>query len=724
MRILYAFIFILLPGIPMAQHASVNALDFNGTSDYVEIPHNSAFNPGTNFTVEAWINADAWASQSWQNTIVSKDMWSSISEGWVIRCGNSGRVSFNLALNSNGNWYEIISGPLLTTGKWYHVAGTYNGTIMRLFVNGKEAATLTQAGTITPTTAPVKLGNIAMTGQSRYFNGKIDEVRIWKTDLSEATIRQYMCRRLDATHPNYNNLIANYKLNAGTGSVIHDSGPSAYNGTRYGPVWTVSGAPLGDKSANLYPVSWTGQQFKFGHPNGDSVNISSVTNSPQGIHIYYIDSMPNYTTTPAGVVSFYPSRYYGVYPTSGSSVTFTDTYYYDGYPGISNQGKLNLSHRTDNADSTWAGITVTLDTLQKTIIRTAAVSGEFILGRNDEINPFMLNSPANNSVFTIQGGAGQTIPFNWFSTETQKGAKPEYRWLLDHDTADFSTPLSIKLSSSAGADTTLPVNYIDLAVAMASAGLFYGDTLHGKWTVRATAGPIIRHATSAFDIDIVRGILSSDLMYSFTLDQPDNDTIEVMEGGDSLTVFNWKRAKSTAGTEIGYNIDIAGYSGNLSTPLGTFTADQSGMDTLVTLTDSVLADMIKTAGIPKGQTYQFKWRAKAAIGLLTGYSSDSNYVYMRWVEDPFKSVGEIGGESNITVYPNPAADKVHIVLNSQTRYDLIQLLDFDGRLLQTAKPENGSAVMELPSDLSNGIYILRVSGESGNIQKRLAIISH
>jgi hypothetical protein len=76
--------------------------------------------------------------------------------------------------------------PLSAT-TWYHCAFTYDGTNSALYVNG-VACTLT--GVTTPQTGTPSIVRVGSWGSGEYFNGQIDDVRIYNRALTQAEITQ------------------------------------------------------------------------------------------------------------------------------------------------------------------------------------------------------------------------------------------------------------------------------------------------------------------------------------------------------------------------------------------------------------------------------------------------------------------------------------------------------------------------------------------------------
>src|SRR5213078_4654919 len=78
----------------------------------------------------------------------------------------------------------------LTANTWAHLAFTYDGATMRLYVNGTQVASRAQTGAIQTSTNPLQIGGDSLYGQ--YFAGRIDEVRIYNRALSAAQIQNDM----------------------------------------------------------------------------------------------------------------------------------------------------------------------------------------------------------------------------------------------------------------------------------------------------------------------------------------------------------------------------------------------------------------------------------------------------------------------------------------------------------------------------------------------------
>jgi hypothetical protein len=167
-----------------------NALDFDGIDDKVDVGNPAGLQiSGNNITVEAWVYPTTWASLVWQGNVVNQEN-NSTNDGFMLRVGESGKINFGVG-TANTSWYELNTGSnVLSLNAWTHIAGTYDGTTLKIYKDG------VQVGTSTVSAGAVVAGNVALTigarRTDRFFSGKIDEVRIWTVTRTAAELTQGM----------------------------------------------------------------------------------------------------------------------------------------------------------------------------------------------------------------------------------------------------------------------------------------------------------------------------------------------------------------------------------------------------------------------------------------------------------------------------------------------------------------------------------------------------
>jgi uncharacterized protein (TIGR03437 family) len=164
-----------------------DALSFNGTSSYVDLGMPSALQSTGSMTWSAWIYAKANPSDDGQIIAMSTN-----GSGWQLKTSpDTGVRTFGIAVSPDGNTHaQRYSKTVLALKKWYHVAGVYNAAAKTLdiYVNGVlDDGVL--IGTVPATQVlPAVHATIGMRSGGYYFNGTIDNVRVYSRALAAAEI--------------------------------------------------------------------------------------------------------------------------------------------------------------------------------------------------------------------------------------------------------------------------------------------------------------------------------------------------------------------------------------------------------------------------------------------------------------------------------------------------------------------------------------------------------
>lgn len=152
-------------------------VSFDGTDDKIDCGNNSSIQiTGTAITLEAWIYPTAWNTNAYDGNVICKED-NSGNNGYMLRVGAGGKLNFALGDGTKA-WSEITTGVLLSLNTWQHIAGTFDGSMMRVFVNG-VAVDSAKAGISIGNASNVNLFLGAHSSYTRFFKGIIDEVRIW-----------------------------------------------------------------------------------------------------------------------------------------------------------------------------------------------------------------------------------------------------------------------------------------------------------------------------------------------------------------------------------------------------------------------------------------------------------------------------------------------------------------------------------------------------------------
>jgi hypothetical protein len=173
-------------------------LSFDG-GDQVLVPYSPSLNP-SQITIECWVNClEFLTSPNQANWLVCNGH--DVTYGHYA-LGQSGPepYSFFFELGPFYHYNLVYTIPqALEIGRWYHVAGTYDGTTMRIYLDGALQDTKNVPGFQIGNTCPITFGR---NGDREYFHfGELDEVRIWNYARSQEEIARDMNRRLAGNEP-------------------------------------------------------------------------------------------------------------------------------------------------------------------------------------------------------------------------------------------------------------------------------------------------------------------------------------------------------------------------------------------------------------------------------------------------------------------------------------------------------------------------------------------
>jgi hypothetical protein len=168
-----------------------NALSFNGTNAWVTINDAADLHLTTGMTLEAWVNSAA--TNNWRSAIL-KEGTGSLAYALYATAGSSNPPAGYVRVG--GVDQDATGTSVLTTSVWTHLATTYDGSNLRLYVNGTLLKTTAVSGTIVSSTGALRIGGNSIWGE--YFSGLIDEVRVYNRALSQTEIQADMGSALGA----------------------------------------------------------------------------------------------------------------------------------------------------------------------------------------------------------------------------------------------------------------------------------------------------------------------------------------------------------------------------------------------------------------------------------------------------------------------------------------------------------------------------------------------
>ncbi len=158
------------------------ALSFDGVNDLVTINDAGALDLTTSMTLEAWVLPTT--SSGWR-TVIMKEQPSQLTYALYTATGSSTNFPAG-EIRTGAVVYDTEAPTALAVNTWSHLATTYDGATLRLYVNGVQVASRARAGAIETSAGALRIGGNSVWGE--YFQGRIDEVRVYNRALTAAQI--------------------------------------------------------------------------------------------------------------------------------------------------------------------------------------------------------------------------------------------------------------------------------------------------------------------------------------------------------------------------------------------------------------------------------------------------------------------------------------------------------------------------------------------------------
>jgi hypothetical protein len=215
------------------------SLEFNGSTDYVEISHNDELNLGqSQGTIIVRIKLNDLYEDSYNRIVSKKSFWNS-TEGYELEV-NPGQNIITLVAG-NDNFARASFAP---TEDWMHVVATFGDSTARIFVNGQDMTTDNHIDALQSNDLPLYIGNVSGSdgdSLSSGFNGRIKEVFIIDDEFSQEEVQQIMFNGIDPSIT-----AAYWGFDEGAGDTLYDASGDSHHGVIHGTRWWNNDSPVFD----------------------------------------------------------------------------------------------------------------------------------------------------------------------------------------------------------------------------------------------------------------------------------------------------------------------------------------------------------------------------------------------------------------------------------------------------------------------------------------------
>jgi len=387
MKIKRMILLLSLVGIQVFAQGGGNLIDLSSSGDnYINCGSPASLEISSTITVEAWIFPTQFdgANEVYAKVGGNKSgnpTGSNFSHSIELR---GGRPYYRIS--HNGTVFIDVAGNTLSLNTWSHIVLMFDGSYIYGYVNGKLDASSFSSGVIyTSTSNPFLIGDYMYSNWP--FKGKIDEVRVWNTALSQSTLRDWMHKEVTSSHPNYSNLKGYWKLNETSGATTAaDASGNSATGTLVNTcTWTTSTAPIGSEGAFVNTTS----QTNIGPSGGQlKTTITSTPDNSNNLGVYQFGSVSGQPVTGGetfpGGIDKRSNIVWGI--AERGSVTASLVFDYSNVGGIGDPSTIKLMKRTDASSTTWTEVTLSSrDDVNKTLTVTGATEfSEFALGAGSD----------------------------------------------------------------------------------------------------------------------------------------------------------------------------------------------------------------------------------------------------------------------------------------------------------------------------------------------------
>lgn len=260
---------------PITNIPPCTSLSFDGSNDYVNIPHHNAYDIGTgNFTIETWIKANS-VQPGYYPILFSNYDYITTGQGiYIYMDAGSGTINAGTTYNGVGSSTNVADNT------WHHIALVKAGTILSLYIDGVLAQNSDSGWPAEDNTSTlgIKLGQDVDLGGD-YFKGSIYDTRFWNVARTPAEINSYKNKLPTGAETGLTGL---WPMNEGTGTIANDLSALNNDGTLLNaPTWqTTAGCgynlveiiSLSDYDAfgmTLQGRSFVGENNRFGYQGSE-----------------------------------------------------------------------------------------------------------------------------------------------------------------------------------------------------------------------------------------------------------------------------------------------------------------------------------------------------------------------------------------------------------------------------------------------------------------------
>ena len=323
-----------------------NHLVLNGTNQSITVPYNGSLDiTGSMLTLESWVYTGGTGTKY----LFSREQSAGVSQ-FELYMNPAGALTFKLRTQNGVD--SVLSTKTLSVLSYAHVAATYDGTQMTLYMNGDTAGVKSLSGTLMSTSSPLYIGQSTAGGAS-FWNGNLDDVKIWDTVRTDDQIR----KALHTRRTNFSNayLKGYWRMDESSGNYVADAAGNCNNGIINGAAtFATSNVTLGTPLVDMQTVSTSGATAF----TATAVTVNSFNQSGDNqFYVHKFAAAPKGTspvTSPGGVINVSNNTWFIYrYGTGSMDSSIVDFSVGSGIPAVPVPADIKLFSRGVGDDGNW-----------------------------------------------------------------------------------------------------------------------------------------------------------------------------------------------------------------------------------------------------------------------------------------------------------------------------------------------------------------------------------
>ena len=230
------------------------SLDFDGGGDYVEIIDESAMIANTDqMTLSGWVYPRN-TNSGWPDFDGFFGFRNNNDADFYLLQLDAYKVEGRLRVSGGGEFTIETAENSISSETWHHLALTYDGSNIILYIDGIEAGSAEASGQITNDSVPLNIGRLVWQTTNFDLDGQVDEVSLWNIALTQQQVQDYM----EADLTGETGLVGYWNFNEGSGETANDASGNDNHGMIYGATWSTNVPFQQTYSGPVWHVSTTG----------------------------------------------------------------------------------------------------------------------------------------------------------------------------------------------------------------------------------------------------------------------------------------------------------------------------------------------------------------------------------------------------------------------------------------------------------------------------------